>query len=159
MTDQPITEKYISDTLETVLAQLSTDQIRFVVARGEYATDKEAAKAVGIRADTVYHWPEIVREAVRLMAFDGLVTALHLRRRNLAKAMLVKVGGLDSADERTQQGVATEIIEWELGRATQKAEVTGANGGPVALTVVEQIVDGVAADSAPAQDAGGVSPQ
>lgn len=114
---------------------------------------------VHLSESTVYRWGEDVETALRLMAQDGLVTALHLRRRNLAKAMLVKVAGLDSADERTQQGVATEIIEWELGRATQKAEVTGANGGPVALTVVEQIVDGVAADSAPAQDAGGVSPQ
>jgi hypothetical protein len=31
--------------------------------------------------------------------------------------------------------VATEIIEWELGRATQKAEVTGANGGPLVIAI------------------------
>ncbi len=136
MTDQPIPEKSIPDTLETVLAQLSTDQIRFVVARHEYATDKEAALAVGMKPDTVYHWPEIVREAVRLMAMDGMVTALHLRRRNLAKAMLVKVAGLDSDDERIQQGCATEIIEGEIGKAPQKTVISGPNGGPVAVTEV-----------------------
>ena len=68
---------------------------------------------------TVYRWPDEVRQAVRLMAGDGLVTALHLRRRALAKAMLVKVRGLDTDDERLRQQTATEIIEWELGKATQ----------------------------------------
>ena len=132
---QGIPEKSIPDTLETVLAQLSTDQIRFVVARQEYTSDKEAAKAVGIKPDTVYHWPPIVAEAVRLMAEDGLVTALHVRRRNLAKAMLVKVAGLDSDDERVKQTTATEIIEWELGRAAQKQEITGPSGGPLVIGI------------------------
>ena len=144
VTDQLITEKPISDTLETVLAQLSTDQIRFVVARSECATDKEAARAVGIRADTVYHWPAIVRDAVRLMAEDGLQTALHVRRRNLAKAMLVKVAGLDSEDERIKQATATEIIEWELGKATQKQEVSGPDGEPV--EVKHELADNAVAD-------------
>jgi len=134
MTDQPIPEKSISDTLESVLGQLSTDQIRFVVARQEFATDKEAANAIGIKPDTVYHWPEIVKDAVRLMADDGLVTALHLRRRNLAKAMLVKVKGLESDDDKIRQSVATEIIEWELGRATQPQ--TDEHSGDVTIRVL-----------------------
>lgn len=67
----------------------------------------------------VYRWPDAVKRAVKLMAGDGLVTALHLRRRVLAKAMLVKVRGLDTDDERLRQQTATEIIEWELGKATQ----------------------------------------
>lgn len=75
----------------------------------------------------VYRWPDTVKRAVRLMAGDGVVTALHLRRRALAKAMLVKVRGLDTDDERLRQQTATEIIEWELGKATQtnKNEDTG----------------------------------
>ncbi len=90
---------------------------------------------VHLSESTVYRWGEDVETALRLMAQDGLVTALHLRRRNLAKAMLVKVAGLDSADERTQQGVATEIIEWELGRAAQKQEITGPSGGPLVIGI------------------------
>ena len=126
-------EKSISDQLTDVLANLTTDQIRFVVARQQYSTDKEAAKAIGIRPDTVYHWPDDVKRAVELMAYDGVITALEIRRRNLAKAMLVKAAGLDSNDERLRQGVATEFIEWELGKATQKSEVTGADGGAIKL--------------------------
>lgn len=115
-------EKSISDQLDAALAQLSTERIRFVIARQECKSDKDAAEAIGIKPDTVYHWPEIVRDAVRHMAADGLTTALHMRRRHLAKAMAVKVAGLDSNNERLRQSVATELIEWEMGKATQPTE-------------------------------------
>lgn len=117
--DQTGPGKSISEELASALAQLTTDQIRFAVARQEYATDKEAAEVIGIKPDTVYHWPDTVRQAVRLMAGDGVITALHVRKSNLAKAMLIKVSGLDSDDETLRQRVATEIVEWELGKAKQ----------------------------------------
>ena len=120
-------EKYTSEQLRDVLEQLSVDQIRFIVARQEFATDKEAAEAVDIAPQTVYRWPAIVKEASRLMAVDGLVTAQHLRKRHVAKAMLVKTGGLDSDSEGIRQRVATEIIEGEMGKAAQtiKSEHSG----------------------------------
>lgn len=126
MADRASQEKSSSDQLESVLGKLSTDQIRFVVARQEFATDKEAAQEIGIKPDTVYQWKHRgspIDQAVRLMALDGIVVAKELRRRNLAKAMAVKVAGLDSIKEPTRQSVATEIIEWEMGRATQKQEI------------------------------------
>jgi hypothetical protein len=61
-------------------------------------------------------------EAVRLMAHDGVVTALHIRRQALSEAMAVKRQGLSSDDERIRQSVATELIEWELGKATARLE-------------------------------------
>ena len=128
MSDQTNQEKSSSSQLETVLGQLSTDQIRFVVARQEFATDKEAAHEIGVKPDTVYQWKHRgipIDDAVRLMAMDGIIVAKELRRRNLAKAMAVKVAGLDSSKEPTRQSVATEIIEWEMGRASQRQELTG----------------------------------
>ncbi len=122
---------YTSAQLVEVLSQLSTEQIRFVIARQECETDKDAAIAVGIKPNTVYHWPPTIREAVRLVAMDHVATALHLRKRNLAKAMSVKVAGLDDKDAKVRQAAATEIIEWELGTATQKLEHTGEAGGPM----------------------------
>jgi len=118
-------EKSTSDQLVEVLARLSTDQIRFVVARQEFSTDKEAADAVGVKANTVYGWKATapIDDAVRLMAHDGLVTAQIIRRRALAKAMSVKVKGLDSENEIVAQRSSTEIIEWEMGRATQPTTV------------------------------------
>ena len=125
MKDQANQEKSSSDELGQVVARLTTDQIRFVVARQEFSTDKEAAVEIGIKPDTVYQWKHKgapIDQAVRLMALDGIVVASELRRRNLAKAMAVKVAGLDSIKENTRQGVATEIIEWEMGKATQRNE-------------------------------------
>jgi len=121
------TSEAVPDTdadLEAVLGRLTIDQIRFVLARSETATDKDAAMAVSISPNTAKNWSKETKRdvavALRLMAEDGLQTALHIRRRNLAKAMGVKAAGLDSGDERLRQGVATEIIEWELGKATQR---------------------------------------
>jgi len=69
------------------------------------------------------------------MASDGLIVAHHVRRRNLAKAMLVKVAGLDSDDERTRQNVSTEIIEWEMGRAQQTTKLEGTGEGGAIVIV------------------------
>ena len=132
-------EKSSSDALAQVVARLSTDQIRFVVARQEFSTDKEAAEAIGVKPDTVYQWKHKghpIDEAVRLMAMDGIIVASELRRRNLAKAMAVKVAGLDSSEERTRQSVSTEIIEWEMGKATQRQEVSGPDGGTLVIEYV-----------------------
>jgi hypothetical protein len=59
------------------------------------------------------------------MAMDGVYTALEIRRRALPEAMAVKAAGLQSDNERIRQQVSTEIIEWELGKATQKTEHSG----------------------------------
>jgi len=123
-----------------VLGQLSPEQIRYAIARREAKSVTDAAAAVGMARQSYYKWPEEERaqidEAVRLMARDGLVTAMHLRRRALAEAMAVKVAGLRSRDERVRQATATELIEWELGKATQRSEVTGKGGEALVIEYV-----------------------
>ena len=133
--------KSISDELLSVLEQLSLEQIRFLVARQDCTSDKEAADAVGIKADTVYHWPEIVKQAAALWKRDAAIIALHLRRRNLAKAMAVKAAGLDSSDEKIRQSVATEIVEWELGRAKQSMEHSGPDGKALTIVIEQREAD------------------
>jgi len=117
------------------------DQIRFVVARQEHPTDKETAEAISISPDTVKYWKRNgapIDETCTLMALDGLIVASDLRRRNLAKAMMVKVSGLDlEDDERLRQSVASEIIEWELGKAKQGLE----HSGEVTVTHVQDLTD------------------
>ena len=123
--EQEAQVKASSEELDRMLGQLTNDQIRFVVARQEHSTDKAAAEAVDIAPLTISRWKREgapIDDAVRLMLYDGVVTALHIRKRHLAKAMAVKVAGLDSEDERIRQSVATEINEWELGKATQPTE-------------------------------------
>jgi len=117
-----------TDDLEALCQRLTVDQIRFVVARNEHSSDKATAEFLGVSPNTVKDWKykgAPIDEAVRLMAQDGLIVAANVRRRNLAKAMLVKVAGLDSDDERLRQSVATEIVEWEMGRAQQSTKIEG----------------------------------
>jgi len=133
-----------SDDLGALCDELTANQIRFVTARQDYSTDKDAAQAVGISPSTVKDWKYKgvpIDAAVELMAKDGLVVARKVRQRNIAKAMLVKVAGLDSNDERLRQGVATEIIEWEMGKATQKQQLTGKDDGPIETRTKVDISD------------------
>jgi len=125
-----------ADRLKDLLRQLTTQQIRYCIARLETRTDKEAGETIGGSANTIKSWEHkpLIDEAVSLMAYDGVLTALEIRRRNLARAMAVKAAGLDSRDERIRQNAATEIIEWELGKANQKTE--SKNSGEVTVKVV-----------------------
>ena len=114
-----------TEQLGAILDQLTTDQVRFVVARMEYAQDQQAAKAIGVSPASVKRWKYEgvpIDDAVRLMAVDGVVTARHILRRNVAKAAAVKAKGLDSTDERVRQSSASEILDRELGGAVQKTE-------------------------------------
>lgn len=131
---------HTSSDLDEVLGRLTFDQIRFVVARNEIHKDKDAAESIGLSPNTVKYWKQEgapIDEALHLMSRDGAITALHIRRRHLAKAMAVKVKGLDSDDEKVRQDVATELIEWELGKATQKQAI---DANIHVTQVVEEIV-------------------
>jgi len=75
------------------------------------------------------------------MARDGIFAAAEIRRRHLTKAMLIKVSGLDSKFEKIKQAVATEIIEWEMGKAMQRQELSGKDGGPIAFLPVVMTED------------------
>lgn len=105
--------------LVALLPELTIEQLRYMIARQSSRTIKAAAEAVGISPRTVRRWPARVRRAPQLMAQAGALVALHLRQRHVAEAMQVKIDGLRSEDERVRQTVATQIIEWELGKATR----------------------------------------
>ena len=113
-----------TNRLSQILPQLTKDQLRFIVALQEYPTKDAAAKAIKVKPATTYEWPDIVDEAARLLALDAVTAAREIRRRNLVKAMSVKAAGLDSKDASLRQKVASEIIEWELGKAATAIDVT-----------------------------------
>lgn len=117
-------QKSISERLREALAYLSVDQLRFVAAMQHTASKKEAAELIGLAPNTVYKWPGVVDEAVLLSAQDKEAAAREVSANHLLKAMMVKLKGLDSDDEALRQKVASEIIEWNLGKAIQKQDVT-----------------------------------
>ena len=126
-------------TLTEILKVLTKDQLRFIVALQEHPSKDAAAKAIGVKPATVYDWPPEVDEAARLMALDALESAIELRRRNLIKAMGVKAAGLDSKNEAIRQKVATEIIEWEAGKAGQPIDLTSKGNQVNSVQVIEVV--------------------
>lgn len=123
--------------LREILAQLTKNQVRLVVALQEYPSTDEAAKAIRLSPKTVYNWnPEarqLIEEAAQIMSANVLEAALEIRRHNLVKAMAVKSAGLDSPNEVIRQKAASEIIEWELGKPNQP--ISGKDGSPIVIEV------------------------
>ena len=108
-----------------VFTKLSKDQLRFIVAMQEFSSKREAAEELGIKPQTVYNWPPIIDEAIKLLALDIVESSRQMRKSALAKAIAVKIAGLDSLDEKIRQAAATEIIEAELGKPKQPIDLTG----------------------------------
>jgi len=118
------TEKSLENVkFSEVFANLSKDQLRFVVAMQEYNSKKEAAKELKIKIGTIYNWPPIVDEAIKLLAMDMVQSVRQMRKSALAKAIAIKIAGLDSTDEKVRQSVSTEIIEAELGKPSASADM------------------------------------
>ena len=122
------TGEYSSDDFQSICDQLTIDQLRFVTARMNVSTDKEAAQAIGVEPRTISEWKRAgapIDEAVKLLIHDGLVLSRTILRRSVAEAAAIKRAGLYSDDEKTRQAAATEILDRELGKATQRSEVAG----------------------------------
>lgn len=134
--DSGTTQESISERLHGIWSELSRNQRRFVVAMQEFPTKKEAANSIGLEADTVYRWPNIVDEAIGIFSEDVETAALAIISRSVGKAAMIKATGLDSGDEKVRQLSATEILDRVLGKPMQKQEITGSGGGPVGLVIL-----------------------
>ena len=111
------------DRFAEIWGSLSPIQRRFVVAMQEYSSKKEAAESIDISPQTAYNWNGLVDEAVAFVSSDVALAQLGIIRANGVKAAAVKSAGLDSKDERIAQAAASEILDRNLGRATQRQEV------------------------------------
>jgi hypothetical protein len=124
-----------ANEFEQLLRSLTTDQLRFVVARQQCSSDADAARSINVSKSTICNWGEPVQQAVKMMAMDGVIVARERMRRALADAITVKLDGLKSKNDNVKQSAATELIDRVLGKATQKQEVTGANGDPIKFII------------------------
>ena len=131
------TESLVNNSnFSRVFSNLSKDQLRYVVKMQECSSKKEAAEELGLKVQTVYNWPPVVDEAINLLAMDIVESARQMRKSALARAIAVKIAGLESADEKIRQSSATEIIEWELGKAKQAIEHGGIDGDPIKIVEI-----------------------
>ena len=137
MTDQPPKTTRNLHT-NAVFELLSDNQMRFVTAMVDNPSfsKKEAAEHIGLNPDTVYRWGSIINDAIEQARVDAHKSALEMQKNALIKAMAVKIALLGSEDESIRSRVATELIEWQLGRATNRTEHTGADGGAMTFNLV-----------------------
>lgn len=123
------------ETFSELWNQLTPLQRRFAVSMQEHPTKKEAAEAIDISPNTVYNWPAIVHTAVDFMANNIALATLGILQANATKAAMVKAAGLDSENEKIRQDVASEVLDRNLGKATQRQEVTGADGDSLTIKI------------------------
>ena len=80
---------------------------------------------------------------------DRLADDLHIERRiqaelilaqALPQAALVKVDGLKEKDARVRQDAASDILDRGLGKATQRQEITGKDGGPIETKEISDVI-------------------
>jgi len=128
---------------DDLFSQLSDTQWRFVTAMVENPSfsKKDAAVHIGITADTVYRWDKVVDKAIEQARANVHDAALSMRKQAVLKAIAVKIALLDSDDENVRSRVSTELIEWELGKASQRTEI--ANAGDESLKVEVHTIHGV----------------
>lgn len=109
--------------LEQTLSQLTMDQIRFVMSYVEIGDKGKAATAIGLKPDTVYHYPPVVDKAIRLIVLDTAASGRQILRQGLIKAVGVLLKLLDSDDETVRYRAAKDVIEMTLGRARQQTDI------------------------------------
>ena len=118
-------EKSTSDVnFRRLWQQLTHNQRRFAVAMLDSPTKKDAAIACQLEPNTVYKWNGVVDEVVEILLDRAADSAYDILEGQVVKAAMVKVSGLDSADEKVRQAESTEILDRVLGRARQSVDVT-----------------------------------
>jgi hypothetical protein len=118
---------------------LSDTQWRYVTAMLDNPSFSKAdgARHIEIKPDTVYKWGNVVDDAIAAAREDMHRAALTVRKQSLLKAMRVKLALLDSDNEGIRNRAATDILEWELGKAAQPLGTKDADG--VTKVIVEYV--------------------
>lgn len=119
-----INELGISDGLP-VLTEL---QWRFVAARLQTKTDRQAAAEVGIDPATVSRWPNrrAIKELILLLRQDAAAGAVALLEQRSLNAAMTIVASMDSPDPAVRLRAAQDVLDRTLGKALQRSEMSGA---------------------------------
>ena len=125
-----MTKSSFDANLDELIAGLDINERRYVFARADVSTDKEAYEGIGVS----YNWLKshgtdrlnaIAAELVRDVGFQ----AMQELKANVVRAAREKTAELDDRDVRIRAQSSTEIMDRVLGKPTQsveqKTEVSG----------------------------------
>jgi len=127
------------DDLRAILDKLEDRELDYVVERSKVTTDAEALKSSGLPRSTFYQWPEEKRDML-----NGY--AQQMKRRARYRAQLKLEEAAEEAAERivtlmknrnanVALRAAQDVLDRTAGKATQRAEVSGPDGGALVITV------------------------
>lgn len=116
------------DDFSALWHKLTTTQRRFVVAMQQHPTKKDAAEAIGIAASTAYNWNGEVDAAVDFIRNRTAEATLGILVSQSASAAMVVGKLLTSNDEAIKLRAAQDILDRNLGKATQRQEIDHSGG-------------------------------
>ena len=126
-------------SFEAMLEGLTPLQLDWVARRIDSRSDREASRLLGIDKDTPGRWKADgvpLDDIIAAAKQDGVILVSRRIRADLNWAYDVKRSGLHSKSEQVRQGAATEILDRGLGKATQRQEVSGPDGGTLVIEYV-----------------------
>ena len=131
------------DSLRTEINNIENDlEKAYVIARSQVKTDKAGFDNAGFSKGTFYSWPEERRSYLNSLARRlNTEVAIHIMMRLQEmgiKAVEVKGTGLDSRNEQIRQRVSTEVLEWLIGKPTQKIDQKTEHSGTVVVVNWEE---------------------
>ena len=130
--------------LRTILDQLEDKQLDYVVERSRVNSDAEAYRNCSISKPAFYRWSTEKREELNDLAQqlkrESALRAVLILSDATEKAAQVKVAGLDNRKDNIKQAAATEILDRQLGKPMQRQEVSGKDGAPIPIKMIEVVL-------------------
>ena len=127
------------DDLHTILNGLEDNRLDYVIARSRTKADAPAFREAGMSKSSFYKWDETERDYLNGLAQrlkrETAVKAIIMLQDAVEQAAKVKIEGLKSTNKHIQQNAASEILDRQLGKPTQRTEHTGDGGGEIGITV------------------------
>ena len=110
-----------------------------MIERSQVQTDKDGYIRAGMSKTTFYTWTTERRDYLNTLArrLNTEVSIQILMELQAAgrEAAQVKTDGLKSRNEQIRQRTATEVIEWLIGKPTQRVDQKTEVSGKVELVV------------------------
>jgi len=137
--------------LQAILEGLEDRELDYVLERSKVSKDSQALRAMGISPGTFYGWEKNKRDHLNELAQElkraSAVRATMILQGAVEEAANVKIEGLkEKRDKRLKQNVATEILDRQLGKPTQRQETELSTKDDKPIFIVSHIEDDSAAD-------------
>lgn len=115
------------------------EQWRFIAARLGTSTDKAAAEQIGVHYTYPSKWEnkQQINEAIELLARDSALGAVDAIKQQSIRAVMTIAKLLDSPDEAIRLRAAQDLLDRAIGKATQRSEISGKDGGAVPIRFID----------------------